>query len=479
MIEEGDTVIIGVSGGADSVCLLFVLLKLREKLGFSPVVVHVNHQVREDAGEDALFVKELCDRWQVPFYQVTADMKAYARERKLSEEEAGRQIRYRAFEDALLMEYEKQKNASEVSVSKEEWMAKSKIAVAHNSNDRAETMLFHLFRGTGLKGAAGIRPVNGRIIRPLLAISRKELEDYLIQNGLTWRTDSTNASDAYTRNRIRHHILPFAEQEICSGAVLHMNRAAEELQMAEAFIQKEVLKGKERCRKGTDFPLRLDISALLQEDEYLQRRVLLSFLEELVPGCKDLTAEHINNLQKLVAASGSKEISLPYQIIAQKEYDMLTFWKEHPDREEKAKETNGMEEYVVPIGGRMEVPGLGILESRIFPYSETEIIPVKTYTKWFDYDKITTSACFRVRKPGDYLCINKQGAHKLLQDYFVNEKIPKKQRDLLYILADGPHILWVPGYRISEYYKVTEDTKNILEIKIEKETKEERSHKDG
>ena len=458
MIEKGDTVIIGVSGGADSVCLLFVLLKLQEKIPFSPVVVHVNHQVREDAAEDALFVKELCEKWQVPFYLVSEDMKAYARENRLSEEEAGRQIRYQAFEEALRDK-------------------KGKIAVAHNSNDRAETMLFHLFRGTGLKGAGGIRPVNGRIIRPLLGVSREEIESYLAENGLNWRTDSTNLSDDYTRNKIRHHVLPFAEQEICSGAVSHMNRAAEEFQMADAFIQKEVRKAKERCRVGTE--VQLDIAAFEKEDEYLQRRVLLSFLEELVPGCRDLTAEHVNNLLKLLRTSGSKELLLPYRIKAEKEYDVLTFKQIPPDDGEKDSERCEAGEYVVSGAGRMEVPGLGMVESRIFSLTGTEIIPRKTYTKWFDYDKITTSACFRVRKTGDYLCINRQGEHKSLQDYFVNEKIPKKQRDTLQILADGDHILWVPGYRISEYYKVTEDTTRVLEIKITQETKEERSHQDG
>ncbi|MBR5798884.1 MAG: tRNA lysidine(34) synthetase TilS [Lachnospiraceae bacterium] len=479
MIEEGDTVITGVSGGADSVCLLFVLLKLREKIPFFPVVVHVNHQVREDAGEDALFVEALCKKWQVPFYMVSEDMKAYALANRLSEEEAGREIRYRAFEDILLKEYEKKAIDLTDEAGKEAWMAKAKIAVAHNSNDRAETMLFHLFRGTGLKGACGIRPVSGRIIRPLLSVSREEIEAYLELNGLDFCTDSTNASDDYTRNRIRHHILPFAEQEICSGAVSHMNRAAEEFQMADAFIQKEVLAAKERCRIGEGLPLQLDITVLQKEDEYLQGRVLFSFLEELVPGCKDLTAEHISNLQRLMAANGSKELSLPYHIRAGKEYNILTFGQKKQESEEKDAEIKETGEYVVLIGGRLEVPGLGMVESRIFPALDTENIPRKTYTKWFDYDKITTSACFRTRKAGDYLCINKQAEHKLLQDYFVNEKIPRKQRDSLYVLADGSHILWVPGYRISEHYKVTQDTEKILEIKIIQDAKEERSHQDG
>ena len=488
MIEAGDTIVAGVSGGADSVCLLFVLLKIREKIPFHLAVVHVNHLIRQEAGEDAAFVKDLCEKWQLPFYLVEKNVRAYAENAGLSEEEAGRKIRYETFEEALQKETQKHGKGLKI----EEVVTNSgKIAVAHNSNDRAETMLFHLFRGTGLSGAGGIKPVSGTIIRPLLCLTREEIEKWLMKEQLSWCIDATNEKDDYTRNRIRHHILPYAEEKVCSGVITHMNRAADDFQAAEAFIYKEIIKAKERCvcplsaqkKPESDSKIRtiaIDILSLQKEDEYLQGRILLSVLEQLVPGRKDITAEHIANIRKLLSGGGSKEISLPYQLIACKEYDRLVITQKKKDEElQESKVSEEFPEYDVSISGRMEILGLGEVEISVFPYEKTEIIPRKTYTKWLDYDKITTSAIFRVRRKGDYLTINNKMEKKSLQDYFVNEKIPKEKRNSFYILADGAHVMWIPGYRISEYYKVSENTKTILEVKIITDTEEERSHENG
>ena len=163
-----------------------------------------------------------------------------------------------------------------------------------------------------------------------------------------------------------------------------------------------------------------------------------------------------------------------------KEYDALIFkWgREHNSFYQNEQSISG-QEYELSIPGKIEVTGLGTVEVTVFSYGKTENIPRKTYTKWFDYDKITTSACFRVRRTGDYLTINDRLSQKSLQDYFVNEKIPKGMRDSFYVLADGAHIMWVPGYRISEYYKVSEHTKTILQVEVIRDTEEERSHGNG
>jgi len=169
MIKEGDTIVAGISGGADSVCLLFVLTEIRKRIPFHLAVVHVNHGIRMEAKEDAEYVRLLCAKQKIPFYLKEADVKVYAKEQGLSEEEAGRIIRYRAFKEVLLKERDNEGG---------------KIAVAHNSNDCAETMLFNLFRGTGLKGLIGIKPVKGNIIRPILCLERKEIEEYLVKNNI-------------------------------------------------------------------------------------------------------------------------------------------------------------------------------------------------------------------------------------------------------------------------------------------------------
>ena len=173
MIKAGDHVVAGVSGGADSVSLLVLLAKLKEKIPFSLEVVHINHLIRKEAGEDADFVRSLCDTYQIPFTLVTADVESLAKTWGMSTEEAGRKVRYDAFRKAL---------SDSRPTDGKSGAGKGKIAVAHNSNDRAETILFNLFRGTGPSGMVGIKPVNGEIIRPLLCFSREEIEAYLRRN---------------------------------------------------------------------------------------------------------------------------------------------------------------------------------------------------------------------------------------------------------------------------------------------------------
>ncbi len=461
MIEENDTIAAGVSGGADSVCLLFVLLQLKKTIPFRLAVVHVNHGIREDAGKDADYVKMLCEENHLPFYLTEINIKNYAGEYGLSEEEAGRKIRYQAFREALNRE-----NVGE----------KGKIAVAHNSNDRAETMLFHFFRGTGLTGASGIKPVSGNIIRPLLCLERQEIEAWLETRGINYQTDSTNHQDIYTRNRIRHHILPYAEEKICSGAIAHMNQAGDNLLEAEEFIVRQTDIAKQRCvvsecRQGREV-LTIALPEFWKEDSYLQGRILLSCLEEITQGRKDITSNHIHSIKRLFASDGCKEIHLPYGITVYKKYDVGMIDKEdRTGNPEIASSGEVSREYPVSVPGSLWIPGLGMAEFTVFAYEKCKNIPKKTYTKWFDYDKITKSIAFRVRKKGDFLTINERMGHKSLQDYFVNEKIPKAERDSFYVLADGSHIMWVPGYRISEYYKVSETTLNILEVKIDKENR--------
>ena len=454
MIESGDTIVAGISGGADSVCLLFVMLELQKKLSFSIEVVHINHGIRKEAGEDADFVKQLCNEKKLPFHLVEENIRQRAEHSGLSEEEEGRKVRYQAFETVL-------------------GKRKGHIAVAHNSNDRAETMLFHLFRGTGLAGASGIKPVNGRIIRPLLCVQRKEIEEWLAVRNISFCTDATNAQDVYTRNRIRHHILPYVEQEICAGAIANMNRAGDQLLEAEEYAARQGESAMKRCVSKEEHPacLTVDIPKFLSEDSYLQGRILHACIEQMAGCKKDITAEHIANVKELFEKSGSKEIHLPYGLIVYKKYDLGIIQKNlfHDEAE------CDMPEYEITVPSALDIPELGRVEITLFPYKKTENIPEKTYTKWFDYDKITSSVVLRTKKAGDYLTVNSQMGRKSLQDYLVNEKVPKSERSRIYLLTENSHVLWIPGYRISEYYKVGSKTRNILQISI---SKEEGSHYD-
>ncbi len=446
MIEPEDTIVAGVSGGADSVCLLFVLMEIQRKIPFTILVVHINHKIRQDAAADADFVRGLCEKWDLPFFLVEEDVKRQAEAWGISEEEAGRQIRYQAFFKAL-------------------GNKKGKVAVAHNSNDRAETMLFHLFRGTGLAGAGGIRPVSGKIIRPLLCIGRNEIEGWLEKRDISFCTDSTNLQDVYTRNRIRHHILAYAEGQVCQGAAANMNRAADQLLEAEEYICRQTQDAMERCVQINRDGISIKLPELFQEDAYLRGRILLNCVGQAAGSRKNITAAHIKNMENLFKGTGSREIHLPYGLLVYKKYDVGMIQKR-----EKDNRVDGMEgrksEYEVFIPSVMEIPTLGRVEFTIFSQKESQIIPQKTYTKWFDYDKITSSIVFRTRKQGDYFTINKSKGHKSLQDYFVNEKVPKKDRDKIFLLAEGSHVIWIPGYRISEHYKISGETRNILQVKI-------------
>ena len=489
MIDRDDLVAVGVSGGADSVCLLHILCLLREEADFRMLVVHVDHGVRADSAEDASYVEALCEKLGVPFYLRKVDMDGYAAVHKLSSEEAGRVLRYTAFEEVLREQ------------SKEDQSCK--IAVAHNCNDRAETMLFHMFRGSGIRGLASIRPVNGAVIRPLLCLERKEIEEYLALNGLRYCHDSTNEEDSYTRNRIRHHILPYAEKEICTGAITHMGELAEILADTECYLEgqtrrlytiyvKENTDGQEHNadkQPGETVSLCID-KGLLVEDPVLYKRVLLTCLERLTPYRKDITGRHIASLVQLMAKDGSKEIRLPYGIRAYKEYDRLYLGRDTketagPVKSGKPEDAGAVHRMasreVVPDSHRvyeivppMEIrlPEEGRFSFRLFEkgagiLQKEQNIPQNRYTKWFDYDKITTSLLLRRRQSGDYLTIDAAMHTKSVKQYMINEKIPKMRRDSMYLLVDGSHVLWIPGYRISQKYKVEENTERILEVRLE------------
>ena len=445
MLAPGDRVVVGVSGGADSVCLLFVLARWARSNPLELAVVHVNHGIRQEAAEDARYVQKLCEKLEIPFFLHQADIPTFAREQKLSEEEAGRQVRYEAFRRVL------------------EEQSMNRIAVAHNAQDRSETMLFHLFRGTGLRGLSGIRPRPSKeLIRPILCLNRFEIEEYLKEQGITWRTDATNEQDEYTRNRIRHHILPYAEQEICAGVVEHMNHTADLLEELEDYVQRRLQEAKARCVEE-NLPtgdVRIRVEAFLKEDVFIQKQLLHSWLKERAPGQKDISRVHVEAFGELFTRSGNRRIELPHDMRAGRLYDRVLLWRCLGNR-------SGQE-----AGDYWSLPEenpTGEFVFEIFPYKKDMKVPENQYTKWFDYDKINESMEIRTRKTGDYLTIRlgeDRVVHKSLKDYMVTEKIPAYRRDRIQLLAMGSHVIWLPGYRISEEFKVSGNTKQILQVQL-------------
>ena len=454
MLSAGDTVVAGISGGADSVCLFMILTEMKKSTDFDFHVVHVNHMIREEAGEDEQFVKELCRRHQIPFHAVHADVEGIAEKKHITTEEAGREVRYDAFERCL-KEYSKNGNG--------------KIAVAHNINDSAETVLFHLFRGSGIQGLTGISPVRDNIIRPLLCVERTEIEAYLDEIGQTYCTDKTNATDDYTRNRIRHHILEYARKEICQEAVSHTQEAAERLGELCGLVNRLTQNGYEQCVSICQGKMIIDKEELLAQDRALHSYIVMHAFGQLIGTRKDLSAIHVGSVLELMDKQPGRRISLPYGYCATREYEGILIQKEQEKNERKIEENSLKPIALEPekdIWKEVTLDSGEILEYGIFSRVSDELIPQKTYTKWFDYDKIKGRLFIRKRETSDFIVMNQKGQKQTLKSYFVNEKVPREKRDRIDLLACDNHILWILGSRISSYYKVCEDTKQILKVNL-------------
>ncbi len=443
MLQKKDRVVVGVSGGADSVCLFFVLLELKAEYELELYLVHIHHGIRgEEADADQAFVEALGRQFDIPVISRKKEVKAYGKKHGLSEEEAGRQVRYRVFEE-VCREYKC-----------------NKIAVAHNMNDNGETMLFHLARGSGVGGLCGIPPVRGEIIRPLLGVTRNEIEAYLKEQNQPFRTDATNLTDDYARNRIRHMVIPVLE-ELNEKAIDHMSKTAEMLRETEAFLEKAVKEASLRVVTRKKGQYLLEIEPFKDYDAVIQKGILRTLLFELAGQKKDIESVHVESLRKLMEMESGKRISLPYGLLGEKEYSRLLIKKQIA--------TEKAEGYNIPIekAGIYSIPGqewyleVDIVENT---YKVNEI-PKNDYTKWFDYDKICNTVHLRTRKNGDFLQIQKDGGTKKLKDYFMDEKISREEREQIPLLTDGPHVIWVIGKRISEMYKISEQTRQILRIK--------------
>lgn len=449
MLKDGDTVVAGVSGGADSVCLLLVLKELCARMPLKIYVVHVNHGIRSEASRDAGYVEELCANLGIPYYLVKTDVRQRAQKERISEEEAGRNIRYEEFNRVL----ESLGNAGT-----------GKIAVAHTQNDCAETMLFHLFRGSGLQGLSGIRPVRGRIIRPLLCLEREEIESFLHFRGISYCIDRTNEEDTYTRNRIRHHLIPAAREMVNCNAVRHLNETARLAEEAEEFLLRTARMSMECCvRIIAEKKLEINGDAYVKLDTCIRRYLLKDCLSGLAGSAKDITGQHIKECMGLFTKPVGKTIILPYGLQAVKTYDGIRLG--YPDKNCR----HSVSDISVSVPGRYCAEGLGTVEFTLIKSCDMQNIPEKTYTKWIDYDKIEQSLELRKRRAGDYLVLDQEGRKQSMKSFMINCKIPASERETMLLLADGSHILWIPGYRISYAGRVTEQTRRILQICMEEQ----------
>ena len=448
MIEPKDTIVLGISGGADSVCLLKILARWKEAWRISLRAVHVHHQLRgEEADADERFVRELCENEGIPCRVFHEDVQGMAQREKIGLEEAGRIARYRCFATVC------------------EDVGGGKIALAHHQDDLAETMLHHLVRGTGMAGLCSLKPVSGNRIRPLLCLEKEEILVYLEAAGQPWRTDSSNLEDDYTRNRIRHHVLEELKTEVNPRAVRHMAQLSEELEETRAVLaQVAAEKRRQYVRKSEKGMLFAE--ELKKEPDLIGRQIVHDLLKEISGKQKDFTRIHIEAVQELWNRKVGARRDLPYGMQAIRTYDGIYLERKAEKCETRDSEKNAGIQINVHSEGTesFQIGELTLTVSRTArDFGE---IPEKKYTKWFDYDRIKQTLMIRHRQPGDRICLFDGGGSKKLKDYLIDRKIPAQKRDQLWLLADGSDILWIIGDRISAAYKVTAESQRILQAEI-------------
>lgn len=474
MIEKNDRIVIGVSGGADSVALLLVLLGIREKYALELFVVHINHGIRADASQDAEYVKEICDMWNLPFYMYEADIIRMAKEEGKTEEEMGRWYRYRCFDEVMRV------------------VDAKKLAVAHHMDDQAETVLFHLIRGSRIAGMEGMRPVTDfwygthekgmgqrKIIRPLLSCRKYELKEWLCKQNIRWMEDSTNTSNEYSRNRIRNQILPVME-EMNGQAIKHISEFAQEMTGYREFFEKTVANYKEKeTIRVEEGHYETNRQHLLQQDVVFAKAVIYEMIFLACGKKKDISSVHVQDVYDLLGNQSGKKVSLPYRMEAEVSYEKLIIRKRLEETEDESEYEMFLSPAMILDAADKEIsfslPNGAELIMRLYvknQCAETEWNTLvnevgnskNNYTKFFEYDRIKDTLCVRGTQKEDYFIMNQEGARKKVSRYFIDAKIPGIQRRELLVVAKGAEVLWIIGHRRCEEYKVSAESKMLLQL---------------
>jgi tRNA(Ile)-lysidine synthase len=473
LIRKGDRVLAAVSGGADSVCLLSVLKGLQGVLSFELRAVHVDHGIRKESGLDREYVEDLCRKLDVPCSVYLENIPEKLEGSGMSEEELGRKIRYEDLKKTLKA-WRTEEKISESDGKDPRYL----IATAHHKNDQAETVLFRLLRGSGIAGLGGIRPKRDDIIRPLLFLERGKIEAYLQKQGLSFCEDVTNADCTYSRNKIRHELIP-AAKEVSGDAVGHIAGAAEILQETWDFLGRMGTEAKKRCEIGEGI---LDRERFLKEDPYLQKQVLLLMIRDLPTGGKDIGTDHLDKMSELVNSESGGELDLPGECrFVSKQgrirFEVLTLKAERCGTSKIPPILMAFcRERKVPLQIFGEDPEVYRFFEEEFEATEGEFaervlekgLKGQTQTQYFDSDALSANepVCIRHRMPGDYMIINEAGNKKPLKEILIEEKVPEEHRDLLWFPAVGSEVLWIPGIRRGRSGYLTKESRRILRIDL-------------
>ena len=451
LTTRGQTLLVAVSGGQDSVCLLHLLHEMQPELGIKLRAAHLDHQLRGQASSgDARYVSRLAKSLGIPVTVAKRDVLAYQKKHGLSLEEAAREVRYRFLAET----------ASAVGADV--------VAVGHTLDDHVETILLHLVRGTGTRGLRGLQPVTRRqvagkelkVVRPLLAVRRAETRKYCSRFQLQPRQDASNLSLAPLRNRLRMELLPLLTK-YNSGIVEALQRTAQIAGDDIAHLEQVAARYWPKVAAKHEDVIVLDKKALLKLPVSAQRNLLRMAVENLVGNLKDIEARHIEEMVWALDKPAGKKINLPYGLIFRVDYDRYLL----------GKSTSALNhlpvlagEYRLKIPGKTVFPGWQI-EAEI-GQPEAKIPDDNLFTACFDFSRIDGELRVRARRCGDFFRpLGMQGTKKVAQ-YMLDVKIPHDRRDRIPIVTDGDGIIWVAGCRIAERAKVTAQTKKVLCLKF-------------
>ena len=430
LLDEGAGVLVGLSGGPDSVALLKALLLLAPRHGWRVAAAHFNHCIRgAEADEDEAFCRGLCEGEGIPFFSVKEDIPAYASENGLSLETAGRLRRYEYLESV------REANGLDA------------IAVAHHMDDNAESVLMHLLRGSGLAGLTGIQPRRGRVIRPLLGVRRSEIIAFLEENGIPYRTDATNLLAEGTRNRLRLEVIPYLERHINPELVPSLCSAAELISRDEEFLSGLAEKALEEAFRGEGYD-RASLAAL--PGPVRSRAIRIALARAGAP--VDIERVHVEAIERLLVGRTGAELHVPHALV-RVSYGLVCFEKQ------RAEARYFERELIVP----------GVTETPLGSFRTTLVTGQEGFYKtpdvgFLDADRLPGPIVVRPRRNGDRFFPIGAPGRKKLKDHYIDKKVDRRLRDALPVFACGDEAIFIPGIGASETVRVTGETVRMLRI---------------
>ncbi|GBE05103.1 tRNA(Ile)-lysidine synthase [bacterium BMS3Abin10] len=438
LLQHGDSILIALSGGPDSVSLSVILDELKDNFNLSLHALYVNHGLRpEESREEEAFCRRFCDELGIKFHFETVKAKEYSETNRLNLQEAARELRYDAFEKTALK------------------TGADRIALGHNADDQAETVVMRLIRGAGRKGLSGIPPVRGIIIRPLIDIERSEIEAFLSEKHISYMTDSSNLRKDYSRNRLRQEVIPLL-QEYNPSLIATINRTADIMREEDEYLEIIVTKTLMRLiSRKTDDDIELFLFPLENMEKPILRRVIRRAVNE-TRGLRGIDLIHIEDIIKLIKTGRAGDsVALPGKIRAVRKYSTLILTALAPLKL-KPRVFDPPGELVLYEDGIVLKAEIAETWSNDYNGKDTSV---------FDLDRLVLPLEVRMRQKGDYFYPAGFGKKKKLQDFFVDEKVPRDERDSVPIVVSGGNIIWIAGYRMDERYRAKEGTKRFLIIK--------------